>query len=92
MRNARRKIYIDETDGGDEMTLKVVNPRLSQKCHFREASFGDERSEEKSPHPFQKEISHFVRNDNPELFGHPRNIIHEKNTFITEEQKKSIVN
>ncbi len=87
MCDACRKIYIDETDGGYEMILKVANPTLSQKCHFREASFGDERSEEKSPHPFQKEISHFVRNDNPELFGHPRNIIHEKNSFITEAKK-----
>ncbi len=35
-------------------------------CHF------DKRSEEKSPHSIQKEISHSprrIRNDNPELFG-----------------------
>ncbi len=41
---------------------------LYKKCHF------DERSEEKSPHSFQKEISHFVRNDNPELIGHPLSV------------------
>ncbi len=56
----------------------------STKCHF------DERSEEKSPHSFQQEISHSprrIRNDNPELFVNaldqsPRDILQQWIDFL----------